>query len=174
MALEGPPKIISSQSPAQTYAIIFLTLAVFFIIITAGFSALKKSQLAKQQREQNALNEKLNAAPISQTKKDVETFSAVLLKFKEINDKKIIWSDFLDELSKTQVKDARYSTVSMEENGGLKIEGAVKSLSSLSKLLTVLPQSKMFSNLNLTTIQLKDGEVDFSLQAQINKEVLKK
>lgn len=172
--MEGPPKIITSESPAQSYAIIFVTLTVVFIIITAGLSVLKKSQLAKVKREENALNEQLNTPPLSQTKKEVEAFSLVLEKFKAANDKKILWSLLLDELTKTQIKNARYSTVNIEETGGLKIEGATKSLTDLSKLLVVLSQSKMFSNVGLTNTQLKEGEVTFSIQSQINKNGLKK
>jgi hypothetical protein len=145
---------------------------VLLLIVFLWHLAIKNS-LSKTESRINEVEEELkNYATVE---KNLQEFQGAIKNINEAMQQKKEYAFVFQEIANVMPKEMKISSISLDKNGKLSIEGSVPSLSSLARVLVAFPHNKekpteanpVFRNVSLTSFSFSSGGVSFGLSATV-------
>lgn len=149
------------------YTVILLVIIIIEIIFTGGFALLKKSQANSLEKQIVQAQNKLNSGELKDLNEKAERVQRAVNSLKSALGSKVYYSSFLSQIKSTALKNSRYTSISVDESGSVRVDGVTKSYNDLAKLLVSLSKNSRFSSVKLVSSSVKEtdkgSQITFSI-----------
>lgn len=169
------PQVPQLKPTVQVNTIVRYCILIGLIFVIAGailfgLNLMKKSNIKSSENKINQAEQTIsqNAALNQQA----EAVFAQVQNLQKLWDQRAIWSNLLNEISKTVSKTTKIDSISLDDSNKLTIIGRVDTMSSLAVTLTSFEDDSNFSNVNLNSINFTDNNINFELISDISPSLL--
>lgn len=170
-------KVIDLEKEALSILASFLigavVLSLFLMLVFGGWMLANKNTAKNLDGKIKDVDAEL--ASLNDLDNQILAFESAVSNIQSALNQKKKWQYVFKELNNVIPKDVVLSNFSIDDSGKLKIDGAVPSLTSLSRVLVAFSHNKekateanpVFRNVNLSGFSFSNGKVTFSLSAEV-------
>lgn len=153
-----------------------LILLIILVLLIAGFLTFYKYSLSSKADDKlssfNGLVEEINTADKQKARDKAVSIESAISILKTASKTKYSFKGFIDELTKKITNDSRLSNLSIDEEGGVTMDGVSSSYRNVADLAVALESSKKIEKVNISSLSKGSDEgkefVAFSITAEIS------